>query len=262
MPSPFPGMNPYLEHPELFPGVHHYLISEIARFLSPQLRPKYRVAVEVRMYEITDDSSLVVGIPDVTVKSRQASDSKSNMLNVAVATPTSQPLKVKIPMPVAIKEGYLEVREVGTEALITTIEILSPSNKRIGKGREMYEDKRAQVLASRTNLVEIDLLRKGNPMPIIDNNTHSYYRILVCRGNNRPNADLYAFNLPDVIPDFSLPLRAGDTEPVLDLQSLLNNVYDVYGYDLVVDYNQEPVPQLSKSDAAWMDALLHQQNIR
>lgn len=263
MPSPFPGMNPYLEHPELFPGVHHYLISEIARFLSPQLRPKYRVAVEVRMYETTDDSSLVVGIPDVTVKSRQIQDSNSsNMANVAVATPTSQPVKVKIPMPVAIKEGYLEVREVGTETLITTIEILSPSNKRVGKGREMYEEKREQVLASRTNLVEIDLLRRGNPMPIVDNNTQSQYRILVCRGNRRPNADLYAFNLPDVIPCFSLPLRAGDNEPVLDLQSLLNNVYDVYGYDLVVNYNDEPVPQLSKSDADWMDALLREQNIR
>ncbi len=263
MPSPFPGMNPYLEHPELFPGIHHYLISEIARFLSPQLRPKYRVAVEVRMYETTDDSSLVVGIPDVTVKSRQIQDSNSSdMANVAVATPTSQPVKVKIPMPVAIKEGYLEVREVGTETLITTIEIVSPSNKRVGKGREMYEEKREQVLASRTNLVEIDLLRRGNPMPIVDNNTQSQYRILVCRGNSRPNADLYAFNLPDVIPCFSLPLRAGDNEPVLDLQSLLNNVYDVYAYDLVVNYNDEPVPQLSKSDAVWMDALLRQQSIR
>ncbi len=263
MPSPFPGMNPYLEHPELFPGVHHYLISEIARFLSPQLRPKYRVAVEVRMYETTDENSLVVGIPDVTVKSRQIQDSNSaNMTNVAVATPASQPVKVKIPVPVAIKEGYLEVREVGTERLITTIEILSPSNKRVGKGREMYEEKRAQVLASRTNLVEIDLLRRGNPMPIVDNSINSLYRILICRGSNRPNADLYAFNLPDIIPSFSLPLRAGDNEPVLDLQSLLNNVYDVYGYDLVVNYHEEPVPQLSKSDAAWMDALLRGQNIR
>ncbi len=71
MPYIFPGMNPYLEHLELFPGLHHLLISEIARLLSPQLRPKYRVAVEVRMYEITDESSLLVGIPDVIVKNRQ-----------------------------------------------------------------------------------------------------------------------------------------------------------------------------------------------
>jgi len=255
-------MNPYLEHPELFPGFHHWLIIEIARLLSPQLRPKYRVAVEVRMYETTDENSLLVGIPDVTVKSRQtATDSTIN--NVAVAAPAAtEPVRVTVPMPVTIKEGYLEVREVETEALITTIEIVSPTNNRAEKGRQMYEEKRYQVLGSRTNLVEIDLLRKGEPMPFFDKNIESHYRILVCRGDKRPYADLYAFNLQDVIPTFSLPLRSGDTEPVLNLQALLNEVYDVSGYDLVVDYSQEPVPALSEKDAAWADALLQEKGLR
>ncbi|GEM_PF-1519350 len=182
MPYIFPGMNPYLEHPELFPGLHHLLISEIARFLSPQLRPKYRVAVEVRMYETTDENSLLVGIPDVIVKNRQTVSDFTNT-NVAVAAPTPEPIKVKIPMPVNIREGYLEVREVETEVLITTIEILSPTNKRTGKGRQIYEEKRTQVLASRTNLVEIDLLRKGEAMAMMGNDIQSDYRILVCRGD-------------------------------------------------------------------------------
>lgn len=260
MPSPFPGMNPYLEHPELFPGVHHSLISEIAKLLTPQLRPKYRVAVEVRMYNTTDDSSLIVGIPDVTIKSRQTTKDLT-INNVAVAIQT-QPIKVKVPVPVTVKEGYLEVREVGTDILVTTIEILSPTNKRAGKGREAYEEKREKVLLSRTNLVEIDLLRRGNPMPIISTNPSSDYRILVCRGNRRPSADLYPFNLPDVIPSFPLPLRAEDTEPIVNLQLLLNDVYDLYGYDLVVDYHQEPVPKLREDDAAWSDALLRGQGLR
>jgi len=220
MPSLFPGMNPYLEHPELFPGLHHWLIIEIARFLSPQLRPKYRVAVEVRMYETSEENSLLVGIPDVIVKSRQTVPD-STMTNVAVTAPTAEPVRVTIAMPLTIREGYLEVREVGTEALVTTIEILSPTNKRAGKGRKMYEDKREQVLGSRTNLVEIDLLRKGESMQFLGNNIASNYRILVCRDNKRPYGDLYAFNLPSVIPSFSLPLRSGDTEPVIDLQALL-----------------------------------------
>jgi Protein of unknown function (DUF4058) len=260
MPSPFPGMNPYLEHPELFPGVHHSLISEIAKLLTPQLRPKYRVAVEVRMYNTTDDGSLIVGIPGVTIKSHQTTKDLT-INNVAVATQT-QPIRVKVPVPVTIKEGYLEVREVGTDILITTIEILSPNNKRVGKGREAYEEKREKVLLSRTNLVEIDLLRRGNPMPIISTNPPSDYRILVCRGNHRPSADLYPFNLPDVIPSFPLPLRAGDTEPIINLQALLNDVYDLYGYDLVVDYHQEAVPKLREDDAAWLDALLREQGLR
>jgi hypothetical protein len=261
MSSPFPGMNPYLEHPELFPGLHHLLISEIARFLSPQLRPKYRVAVEVRMYETTDENSLLVGIPDVIVKSRQTV-TDSTITNLAVAPSTTEPVRVTIPMPLTIREGYLEVREVGTEALVTTIEILSPTNKRPGKGRQLYEEKRYQVLGSRTNLVEIDFLRKGEPMPFIDSKIETHYRILVARGDQRPYADLYAFNLQDVIPTFSLPLRSGDTEPVIDLQALFSEVYDIYGYDLVIDYSQEPVPALSEKDAAWADTLLREKGLR
>ncbi|MEP0885949.1 DUF4058 family protein [Trichocoleus sp. ST-U3] len=264
MPSPFPGMNPYLEHPGVWPGVHHLLISEIARLLSPQLRPKYRVAVEVRMYETSGENSLLVGIPDVIVQRSLTATNPTNstMANVAVAAPTAQPAKVTIPVPEIIKEGYLEVREVGTEAVVTTIEILSPTNKRSGKGRQMYEEKRHQVLGSRTHLVEIDLLRMGEPLPFFGNNIESHYRILVCRGNSRPYADLYAFNLQDVIPSFPLPLRAGDTEPVVDLRTLLNGVYDISGYDLVIDYTREPVPLLAESDAAWVDASLREKGLR
>ena len=260
MSHPFPGMNPYLEHPELFPGLHHWLIIEIARFLSPQLRPKYRVAVEVRTYETTDENSLQVGIPDVTIKSRQTAND-STTTNVAVAEPSSEPVRVRIPVPLTIKEGYLEVREVGTEALITTIEILSPTNKRAGKGRQKYLKKREGVLETRTNLVEIDLLRKGEPMPIIDN-IQSHYRILVYRGDIRPFADLYAFNLQNIIPSFRLPLRSGDSEPVINLQELLNEIYDVSGYDLVVDYSQEAVPSLSEEDKVWVDGILKEQGLR
>lgn len=261
MVSPFPGMNPYLEHPELFPGLHHLLISEIARFLSPRLRPKYRVAVEVRMYETTDESSLLVGIPDVSIKSTSATTSFDN-LNVALATPSTEPARVILPMPITIREGYLEVKEVATEALITTIEILSAANKRSGKGRKAYEEKREEVLRSRTNLVEIDLLRKGQAMPFTGNTISSDYRILICRGQERPYGNLYAFNLQNVIPAFSLPLRPGDTEPTLDLQELLNSVYDIYDYDLVVDYSKDVIPSLSPDNAAWLDELLREKGLR
>jgi len=253
--------HPYLEHPELFPGLHHLLISEIARFLSPQLRPKYRVAVEVRTYETTDENSLQVGIPDVTIRSRQTAND-STTTNVALAELTVEPVKVRIPIPLTIKEGYLEVREVGTEALITTIEILSPSSKRPGKGRQKYLKKRETILETRTNLVEIDLLRKGQPMPIVDNNIQSHYRILVYRGDTRPLADLYAFNLHNVIPSFSLPLRGDDSEPVINLQELLNQVYEIYDYDLVVDFSKEPIPALSEEDKNWVDEILKEKGLR
>ncbi|NEN94695.1 MAG: DUF4058 family protein [Moorea sp. SIO3I7] len=261
MPSPFPGMNPYLEHPEVWPGVHHWLIVELARSLSPQLRPKYRVGVEVRMYETIGEESLLVGIPDLTVKGSQVT-TKQAMTNFAVAQAPTQPQTVEVPVPETIKQGYLEVREVATKEVVTAIEILSPINKRSGEGRKQYETKRNKVLGSFTHLVEIDLLRKGKPMPVYHSNIETHYRILVSRGDRRPQADLYGFNLPDPIPSFPLPLKSGDTEPLVDLHLLLNNIYDQASYDLLIDYNEEPLPQLSEDDRVWVNTWLTEQQLR
>lgn len=261
MPNPFPGMNPYLEHPEIWPGVHHWLIVELARSLSPQLRPKYRAAVEVRLYETMGEKSLLVGIPDLTVNGSQAT-TEQPMTNVAVAPSPPQPQTVQVPVPETIKQGYLEVREVATGEVVTVIEILSPINKRSGEGRQDYETKRNKIFGSSTHLVEIDLLRKGKPLPIYHSNSQTHYRILVSRGDRRPQADLYAFNLRDTIPSFPLPLKSGDREPFVDLQVLLNNVYDQASYDLAIDYTQEPVPPLVADDRVWVNTLLTEQQLR
>ena len=261
MPSPFPGMDPYLEHPEIWPGVHLLLIAALAEFLSPQLRPKYSVSVEVRMYQTSGEQSLLVGIPDVSIQS-SVRDSERQPSQVAVSTPPPKPIRVTVPVPETIRQGYLEIREVATKKVITAIEVLSPVNKRPGKGRQTYENKREQVLASSTHLVEIDLLRSWEPMPLLANSSQSHYRILVSRGDCRPSADLYAFNLRDAIPPFPLPLRAGDPEPIIDLKLLLSDIYDRTAYDLKVDYTLDPVPSLSATDAAWANALLTEKGLR
>lgn len=260
MPNPFPGMNPYLEHPEIWPGIHHWLIVELARFLSPQLLPKYRVAVEVRMYETIGERSLLVGIPDLIVKASQGKTPQPAS-NVAIAPPITKPEKVEVPIPETIKQGYLEVREVATSEVVTAIEILSPVNKRSGEERQQYESKRNRVLGSSTHLVEIDLLRRGEPMSVYGSNIQSHYRILVSRGDCRPEADLYGFNLQAAIPSFPLPLKSGDTEPLVSLQVLLNDVYDLAGYDLAIDYTQEPIPPLLEADMVWVDKFLREQQL-
>lgn len=264
MPSPFPGMNPYLEHPELWPGVHHRLIVAIADFLSVQLRPKYSVSLEVRMYESRDEQSLLVGIPDVSVllKKGQVNTESLATSEVAVAAPPAEPITVTLPMPITVRQGYLEIKEVATREVVTALELLSPVNKRSGKGRDSYLAKRERLFGSRTNFVEIDLLRSGEPMPILNKGINSHYRILASRSNQRPQAELYAFNLQSPIPSFLLPLRSPDKEPVIDLQTLLNNIYDVGSYDLKIDYSSEPIPPLSEEDEAWVDAVLQKQGWR
>ena len=118
------------------------------------------------------------------------------------------------------------------------------------------------MLGSSTHLVEIDLLRTGEKMPAIGKVPPSDYRILVSRGDRRPNAMVYAFTLRETIPAFPLPLRPQDPEPLIDLQTLLNQLYDLAGYDLAIDYGRSSVPSLSKADAAWADVLLREQGLR
>ncbi len=256
--SPFPGMNPYLENPELWPEVHSRLIVAIADDLNPQLIPRYRAAIDRRVYAIDGSEALLIGIPDVTVERRTAESKR----DVAVMTPVSSPVQVQLPMPMEIRESYLQIRETATGEVVTAIEILSPTNKRTGKGRDAYKAKRIDVLSSRTHLVEIDLLRGGKPMTISSGDIESDYRILVSRSQQRPQADLYAFNLADRIPTFALPLKAGDQEPTIDLHDLLDQVYDRAGYEIVINYAQSPVPPIASENSSWTASLLREKEIR
>ncbi|MBZ8178770.1 DUF4058 family protein [Oscillatoria salina] len=260
MPSPFPGMNPYLENPATWSDVHNRLINNLANSLSSKLRPKYYIAVEERIYETSGEESTLIGISDDLVIQTQTN--KSINSNLAVVNPTTKPITVKVPLTLTQKEAYLEIREVATRQVITTIEILSPKNKASGEGRQKYETKRQKIFASLTNLVEIDLLRQGRYLPFYGTEVASDYRILISRSNTRPNADLYAFNLPEKIPSFPLPLRSEDVEPVVELSKLVDEVYDLGSFDLRIDYSRPPVPSLSAEYSVWANDLLQKQGLR
>jgi hypothetical protein len=260
MPSPSPGMNPYLENPELWTEVHHWILTLLAESLIPQLRPKYRVAVEKRVYHDTDRNSVLIGIPDVAI-ARSLKPTIQESSNIAVASPPVKPITVNIPIPEEIRETYLEVREIATGEVITVIELLSPKNKRQGEGKKAYQTKRLQILGSSTHLVEIDLLRAGESMPILDNDIKSDYRILVSRSQLRPKAELYPFNLLEAIPAFFLPLQKGDIEPLVNLQNVIQDLFDRAGLDLAIDYNSEAVPPIQEPDLNWVNDLLKEQDL-
>ena len=257
MHNPFPGMNPYLENPALWAEVHHRLISAIAIALGPSLRPKYRVAIEKRTYLSEGDRAIDVGIPDVavltTVKTADRSSGTVAMMEPIVSNIT-QPFTVTLPIAQEMNEGYLEIREVATGRVVTSIEVLSPTNKRSGNGRDAYLSKRQRVLGSLTHLVEIDLLRAGRSMEVLTEMPSCHYRILVSRSIDRPQAQLYGFNVQRSIPAVPIPLERGDVEPMLDLQRLLDKVYEQAGFDLTIDYSQMPTPVLSKEDQSWWAA--------
>lgn len=256
MPSPLPGMDPYLEHPRAWPNFHHRLITAIAISLGPQLRPKYRVVVEEAIYQTRGQDSVLVGIPDVAVQKTRHSQAPAEP---EPENARSQPILVDLPMPDVVRQGYLEIQDVATSEVVTVIEVLSPTNKRPGEGRRTYEAKRQIILASATNLVEIDLLRQWPPIVQLPEQLRTHYRILVSASAKRPQASLYAFNLQEPVPAFPLPLRENEPEPILNLQALLGEIYDQSGYDLVIDYAEAPIPTLTPEESAWLAAWMRQQ---
>ncbi len=262
MPSPFPGMDPYLEHPWIWPGLHNRLIVAIADEISAQLSHRYYVDIEQRVYVGELDDPKSSRRPDISVVSVSANGEAESVLPGTEPSGASV-LTVELPVPDEIREAYLEVRDAQDGRLVTAVEILSPSNKRPGRGRELYESKRRGILETSTNLVEIDLLRTGEPMRFFYANggVESDYRILVRRGGSS-SATLYAFGVRHAIPAFELPLQLDDYEPVVDIGKLLHEMYDRARFYMRVNYADEPVPPLSYADVEWADNLLKEHNLR
>jgi hypothetical protein len=246
-------MNPWLEHPSLWGDVHFRLISALARYLSPLVSPRYYVSVGSQAYIATAFvSPSTLRYPDVApVRSQQPEASHAHTTQTITAMPGVEPITVEIPVPDVIEETYLEIREAATGQVITVIEVLSPTNKRPGVGRQKYERKRLEILSTHTHLIEIDLLRVWMPMPTVGELIASDYRILVRRGEQGNQATLYAFNLRDPIPVFHLPLQVEDVEPIVGLKELLDDIYIEANYDIRIDYRQLPEPPLSTEDAEW-----------
>lgn len=253
--TPFPGMDPYLEHPSLWPDVHNRLIAALADAISPTVAPNYYVGVESRAYVIKPEGDRYIGRPDISVASPVPISTPTPTRIQTVTIDEASVLEVEFPFGDEITHYYLEIRAVQTHELITIIEILSPVNKIDKRGRTDYEQKRYDVIMSRTNLIEIDLLRAGDPLPM-NKEIKSDYRLLVSRSWTRRKAQLYAFNLHVPIPDFPLPLQQEDKEPLINLNQVLHDLYGRARFDLRLDYTQPPVPPLTEKQRAWATNLL------
>jgi hypothetical protein len=252
MESPFPGMDPYLEHPSLWPDVHNRLIAALADDLSERVAPRYYIGLERRTYLLKADDLVFIGRPDIAVASTPGAPGVTPHL---VATSVTV-LDVDVPMQDEVSENFLEIHEVKTGKLVTILELLSPVNKLHRQGREEYARKRGYIFRSWTNLVEIDLLRAGEPMPVVGVQMQSDYRILVSRGLQRPHASLIVFSLRQPIPAFTLPLLPGDDEPEVAINRILHALYRRARFDLRLDYTQPPIPPLPAADAAWAQVLI------
>ena len=260
MQTPFPGMDPYLEQRGLWERIHTRLIVAMADALNPLVGARYWVDVEQRTYLAVLAPDELVGKPDVLVL--EAQGLRPNAVQPSAAT-EALPLLAELPMPEEIIERFLEVRDITNDEVITVIELLSPVNKTSRDGRTAYLNKRLKVLGSQTNLIEIDLLRAGEPLPLrIAGQRHPPYSIVVSRAWQRPQASVYFFGVRDPIPRIPIPLRRNETEPILDLNHLLHEIYARVGYQRVINYSRPADPALKGKDATWADTLLREHGLR
>lgn len=261
----FPGMDPYLEHHDLWSDVHSRLITALADAITPLLPPPYYAAVETRSYVADPEALLLAGRPDLLIGHEREAPPPPTVEQTAVAgAGFAEGVIVELPAPDVARETYLEVREPPGDEAIVVLEILSPDNKQPGEGRRQYQAKRRRVFDSLTHFVEIDLLRGGQRFPyrVRNGQAAGTYAILVSRADDRPFGRLYPFELREPIPVFPLPLKTGDPAIPVELGSVLREVYERARYARRIRYQSPPPPGLSDEDLQWVDERLHAAGLR
>lgn len=229
MPCPFPGMDPFLEDPKLWPGFQHHFVASLYQILLPGLVDRYRARVVARTY--------VTELPLFTSVIREQHS-----------------------------EEYVEVRDRADGRLVTLIDVVSPANRTTPGGRAAYLETRKHAEAQRAATVEVDLVTQGTPtLDFSRDGLPEYdYAVTVTRAGSPGRFEIYTATVQKRLPKFKLPLAATDRDALLDLQDVFRRAYDVGGLFKQIDYRTGPPADLKLSDAhrSWVEELLRQQKMR
>lgn len=261
MPSPFPGMDPYLEQSKLWVDFHNRLADEIGAQLNILIRPNYfaRLTPYTTYEAIEIGQSTVRNIrPDVGVIQTVSQGSRQNA-DVAVLEP-DPPVESAVRLEEPVDLLSVEIYHRDEELLVTAIEVLSPVNKQPShKGYTDYLRKRHELLHSAVHLIEIDLLRDGERPPLEIAVPKAPYYIMLSRAERRPHVQVWPVQLASRLPALPIPLRNPDPDASLDMNSVMANVYERGAYDVQIDYMQPvPPPELTSEEQDWTDTLLDQ----
>ena len=257
MPSPFPGMDPYLEAIGIWHDFHDNLASEIQARLNPHLRPRYYAALAVYMtYEELEIAVPHSGRPDVGVLHLHDAGSRESAPSAIAPAPVESRVLLEFPL----RLHSVEIRTVSEHRLVTSIEILSPVNKQPGhEAFDTYRRKRRALLHSDAHLLEIDLLRGGERPPLVDPVPPAPYYITLSRAQRRPVVEVWPVRLQDPLPTVPVPLLPPDPDVPLDLGAAVATVYERGAYDLRIDYDSPPPPPpLPPEDEAWVRERIRQ----
>lgn len=274
MPSPFPGMDPYLEAPAIWPDFHHRFAADLSAVLNRSLPRPYYAQLEMRtelgiatVDRVEEEHRTI--IPDVQIARGGDRSGGIAVLEAAPARVVSSGLQIKRQPAPATRQFFVEIRDSKrNHALVTLIEILSPSNKRPGPDRKVYIAKQGEILASQANLIEIDLHRSGRRiapnrflLSTFSNLEPSAYLVLISRYWQRREPSLgyvaYPFSLRMWLPCIPVPLHPNVPEIALDLQAAFRQTFDGGPYLRgALNYTLPPEPPLSPSESKWANDLL------
>ncbi len=268
MPSPFPGMDPYLEGPLCFSDFHHAFITYLRAQLTRTLPEPYYAAIGERTWVEYGNQHL----PDVGVLREEVPTPAASQGGLAAAVEAEVEAVVITVPSLEVSEGYIEVytRRGDDERLVTAIELLSPTNKTPGdRGRAEYARKQSEVLRMQAHLVEIDLLRGGThstavPLADLRRRVPAYdYHVCIKPFDAPEDFHIFPLALTRRLPIIPIPLLPGDPPVKLDIQAALNEAYDSAPYRRRVNYaGPVPAPALSPGQEAWLGALLVEKGLR
>jgi hypothetical protein len=251
-------MDPYIEQSGLWDDFHADLIGEIKRAIAPQLPAHYAVRTGERYY-LDVCSPADVGAVDETLVQSDAS-----VVRVAEGRPAvggtallEAPVEAEVAVELEFRETFLDIRELRSGRIVTTIEVLSPANKRNGEGRQQYLLKRNACVVGERNFLEIDLLRGGQRMPPANDHPEAEYFVILFRMSRPGKCGLWPLGLRDRLPLVPVPLLPAEDELRLDLGPLVNAVYVGSNYGPSIDYTRPLSPRpKDPNDTEWLEGLL------
>lgn len=246
----FPGMNPYMEHPNNWRGFHNLIAGEIVAQLNSQILPAYIAQLEV--YSVMQNVHIggrSRAVPDIAVYEK---DANADFVQPQLATISPPSMRVATLVEADTKGREILVYSAETRELVSAIEILSPANK-TSSGLIQYRSKRDKLLRSDVHLIEIDLLRAGERVgEELDNSIDTDYLLLVNRANTDRYSDIWTIALNEPLPTIPIPLLYPDPDVPLVMMKAIETIYERYRYDLIPDYSQPPPsPQLRPAMKEW-----------
>jgi hypothetical protein len=264
MKSPFPGMDPYIEACGLWEDFHPHMIEKIYERLADAVPPRYLVRTGERSYLVLVEAEGKTShpfVPDVSVTappSPKKTRKKSAATAVAEPEVGTDPVLMRAFIEEEHREAFVEIYETDPgQRLVTSVEVLSPSNKRAGTpGWDLYQRKRQSLLLGAANLVEIDLLRGGQRMPMLDPWPTSPYTLMVARAKKAQLCKVWRGRFQRPLPAIPVPLAKPDPDILVDLQPMIDAIYRRSRYAQSIDYSKPLSPPLSPDETAWLEQQL------